>query len=246
MPDIPLAGNMMNLLLLGLFLGLRHALDADHVAAVASLTCKNRSLSYSIRQGAAWGFGHTITLLVFGSVVIFMDTIMPDYLARRLEIAVGVMLILLGADVLRRVYRGKVHFHSHQHENGDAHFHAHSHAGQLLSRHHHLKHDHQHTDRFPLRALMVGLMHGMAGSAAVILLSFEAGTTPLQGMIYILLFGLGSMIGMALLSAIITLPLRLFSNQLTWAHNSFQVLISLLTISLGMLVLFDGPVVWSF
>ena len=80
----------------------------------------------------------------------------------------------------------------------------------------------------------------------MILLSFETGTTPLQGMMYILLFGLGSMIGMALLSLIITLPLRLFANQLTWAHNSFQVLIGLLTISLGALVLFDGPVVWSF
>ena len=237
---------MVNLLLLGLFLGLRHALDADHVAAVATLTSKNRSLSDSIRQGVAWGLGHTITLLMFGSIVIFMDTIMPDYLAKKLEIAVGVMLIMLGADVLRRVYRGKVHFHSHQHENGDSHFHAHSHAGQLLSRHNDLKHDHQHADKFPLRALMVGLMHGMAGSAAVILLSFETGTTPLQGMMYILLFGLGSMIGMALLSLIITLPLRLFANQLTWAHNSFQVLIGLLTISLGALVLFDGPVVWSF
>ena len=81
-------------------------------------------------------------------------------------------------------------------------------------------------------------MHGMAGSAAVILLTFEAGTTPLQGMLYILLFGIGSMIGMALLSIVITLPMRLFSKQLTWAHNGFQALIGMLTVGLGVLMLF--------
>jgi cytochrome c biogenesis protein CcdA len=239
LPEPGLTGNIVNLLMLGLLLGLRHALDADHVAAVASLTRQKQSLSSSIKQGAAWGIGHTITLFMFGSIVIFMDTIMPVYLAKKLEVAVGMMLVLLGADVLRRVIRSKLHFHSHQHKNGESHFHAHSHAGQEPSQHENLKHDHRHAKKIPLRALMVGLMHGMAGSAAVILLTFEAGTTPLQGMLYILLFGIGSMVGMALLSVVITLPLRLFARQLTWAHNSFQVMIGLLTVGLGVLMLFD-------
>lgn len=244
MPELSLSGTMINMLVLGLFLGLRHALDADHIAAVASLTSQKQSLSNSIKQGAAWGIGHTITLFLFGSVVIFMDTIMPDDLAKMLEFAVGIMLIVLGADVLRRVYRSKLHFHSHQHKNGDFHFHAHSHAGQQLSQHKNLKHEHPHAGKFPFRALMVGLMHGMAGSAAVILLTIEAGTSPLQGMLFILIFGIGSIIGMALLSIIITLPMRLFAKQLTWAHNGFQVLIGLMTISLGIFVLFESSVVW--
>lgn len=233
---------MLNLLLLGLLLGLRHALEADHVAAVASLSSRKQSLSYSIRQGAAWGIGHTITLFIFGSIVIFMDSVMPDYLAKRLEIAVGIMLIVLGADVLRRVIRSKVHFHSHQHADSAPHFHAHSHAGQQLSRHQSLKHDHQHSKAFPVRALMVGLMHGMAGSAAVILLTIDAGTSPLQGMLYILLFGIGSILGMALLSLAISLPMRLFAKQLTWAHNSFQVLVGCLTIGIGIMMLLENSI----
>lgn len=239
MSEFTLAGNMLNLLLLGLFLGLRHALEADHVAAVASLSNSKQSLSASIKQGAAWGIGHTITLFIFGSIVIFMDTVIPDSLARKLELAVGVMLILLGADVLRRMIRSKVHFHSHLHADGNTHFHAHSHAGQQLSQHQNLNHKHQHSKAFPLRALLIGLMHGMAGSAAVILLTFDAGTSPLQGMLYILLFGIGSMLGMALLSLVISLPLRMFAKQLTWVHNGFQLLVGCLTIGLGIFILFE-------
>ena len=242
MPELSLGANIFNLLVLGLFLGLRHALDADHVAAVASLTSQNKTLSEAIKLGAAWGIGHTITLFLFGSIVIFMDTIIPDYLARKLEMAVGFMLILLGADVLRRILRSKLHFHSHDHDNGDTHFHAHTHAGQSFARHENLQHEHHHRKMFPVRALMVGLMHGMAGSAAVILLTFEAGTSALEGMLYIFLFGIGSLTGMALLSIVITLPMRLFAKQLTWAHNGFQVLVGLLTVGLGTLMLFESSV----
>ena len=131
---------MVNLLALGLLLGLRHALDADHVAAVASLASQKQNLSDTIKQGTAWGIGHTVTLLLFGSTVILLDTVMPDYLAQKLELAVGIMLIILGADVLRRVLRSKLHFHTHKHDNGDTHFHAHTHEGQAFYQHENLKH----------------------------------------------------------------------------------------------------------
>jgi len=239
-------GLISNLLIIGLLLGMRHALEADHIAAVASLTNKKYSLSYTIKQGAAWGIGHTITLLLFGSIVIFMDTVMPEYLAVRLEIAVGVMLVILGADVLRRVYHNKIHFHEHKHDNGNFHFHAHSHAGEAKSQHNRLAHDHQHTDSFPVRALLIGLMHGMAGSAAVILLTVDMGTTPMQGIMYILLFGTGSIVGMALLTVVISLPIKLFSTQLTWAHNAFQLLIGVITITLGVMVVYQNSAVLVF
>ncbi len=240
MTELVSGGLISNLLLIGLLLGMRHALEADHIAAIASLTSKKQSLSYTIKQGAAWGAGHTITLLLFGSIVIFMDTIMPEYLARRLEIAVGVMLIILGADVLRRVFLNKIHFHQHKHDNGDHHFHAHSHAGETISKHDKLQHDHQHAKKFPVKALVVGLMHGMAGSAAVIILTIDMGTTPMQGVFYILLFGIGSIIGMALLTVVISLPIRLFSRQLTVAHNLFQMLIGVITIGLGVMVIYQN------
>jgi len=233
-------GLISNLFLIGLLLGMRHALEADHIAAIATLTSKKQPLSYTIKQGVAWGAGHTITLLLFGSIVIFIDTIIPEYLAMRLEIAVGVMLIILGADVLRRVFLNKIHFHEHKHNNGNHHFHAHSHAGELMSKHDKLQHDHQHTNKFPVKALLIGLMHGMAGSAAVIILTMEMGTTPMQGVFYILLFGIGSIIGMVLLTVAISLPIRLFSRQLTFAHNIFQMLIGVITIGLGVMVIYQN------
>jgi len=231
---------MGSLLLIGLLVGMRHALEADHVAAVASLVRRKQTLAQTIKQGGAWGFGHTITLFLFGSLVIFMDTVMPEKLATWLEVAVGLMLILLGADVLRRVIRNKIHFHNHQHANGHHHIHAHSHAGESRTEHDVARHEHTHSNGFPLRALLVGLMHGMAGSAAVILLALEDVTAPLQGILYILVFGIGSMLGMALLSVVISFPLRLSAAWLTWAHNSFQLLIGLLTIGLGVMVLYDN------
>jgi len=234
---------MGSLLLLGFFIGMRHALEADHVAAVASLVSRKQSLASAIKQGGVWGLGHTIALFLFGSVVIFMDQVIPEDLARGLELAVGLMLVLLGADVLRRVVRGKVHFHGHRHASGHHHFHAHSHAGEFPARHTASRHDHEHPNGFPLRALIVGLMHGMAGSAAVILLVLGTVTSPLLGALYILTFGIGSLLGMALLSVVISIPMRLSANRLTWGYNAFLVLIGALTIGLGVLMLYENSAI---
>ncbi|MEW7978079.1 MAG: urease accessory protein [Candidatus Sedimenticola endophacoides] len=227
---------MEGLLLFGLLIGMRHALEADHLAAVASLVSRRQSLAETLRQGGAWGLGHTLTLFLFGSVVIFMDTVMPERLAAGLELAVGFMLVLLGADVLRRVVRERVHFHVHRH-GGERHFHAHSHAGEARAAHDPERHHHPHSQGFPLRALLVGLMHGMAGSAAVILLALQTMTSPLQGVFYILVFGIGSMLGMALLSVVISLPMRFSAGRLTWAYNGLQLLVGTITVVLGLLVI---------
>lgn len=229
-----------SMLLLGFFIGMRHALEADHVAAVASLVSRKQSLAHTLHQGTAWGLGHTITLFLFGSIVIFMDTVIPATLARGLEAAVGVMLLLLGADVLRRLRRDKVHFHTHRHGPGHTHFHAHSHAGETLGNHSDSSHDHLHPCGFPVRALLVGLMHGMAGSAAVILLALETVESPMQGVAYILLFGLGSMFGMALLSVAISIPMYLSARRLSWAHHGMQLFIGVATIGMGLVVLLEN------
>ena len=231
---------MGSLLLIGLLIGMRHALEADHVAAVASLTSQKQSLAHTIKQGAVWGMGHTLTLFLFGSIVIFMDTVIPADLAQGLEMAVGLMLVLLGADVLRRVIRDRIHFHSHQHDDGRFHFHAHSHAGESRRQHDASSHGHQHPHGFPFRALMVGMMHGMAGSAAVIVLALGTVESPMQGLLYILIFGIGSIFGMALLSVIISFPMRLSATRLTWAHNSLQMLVGMMTIGLGVFVLYEN------
>ncbi|MCU7938751.1 MAG: urease accessory protein [gamma proteobacterium symbiont of Bathyaustriella thionipta] len=231
---------MGSLLIVGLFIGMRHALEADHIAAVASLVSGKQTLTHTIRVGSAWGIGHTITLFLFGSMVIFLDTEIPEYFADALEMAVGIMLVLLGADVLRRVSSQKIHFHSHYHRNGSYHFHAHSHAGESDLQHNDLHHEHNHQQGFLRRALMIGMMHGMAGSAAVIILALGTVTSPLQGILYLLMFGIGSMLGMALLSVIISIPMHLSIQRLNWMHNGFQLMIGLITTGLGFFVIYDN------
>lgn len=223
---------MTSLLLLGFLIGLRHAVETDHVAAVASLATRSPSVGDAVRQGAVWGLGHTLTLFGFGSAVLLLDTVMPERLALGLEFTVGVMLVVLGLDVLRRLVRERVHFHMHRHRGDVVHFHAHSHAPNVA--HDPSHHQHGHARRFPLRALAVGLIHGMAGSAALILLTLPQAPSLGQGLAYIALFGLGSIAGMAALSVIIAVPLRYASRSLTWLHNGLQGLIGLTTIGLGL------------
>ncbi len=225
---------MGSLLLIGFLLGMRHALEADHLAAVATLSQQSNDLRDALRQGAYWGLGHSLTLFLFGSIALLVDNVIPANLAAGLEFAVGIMLILLGVDVLWRVYKNNVHFHIHQHNQNNAHFHAHSHAGETS--HTQSSHQHQHTKGIPRRALMIGLMHGMAGSAALIILTFERVQNLWQGLLYMTLFGMGSIAGMAVLSAIIAVPLRRSAMGMTWLYNGLQLSVAAFTISIGSLI----------
>ncbi len=222
---------MLTVLMLGFLIGLQHATEADHVAAVASLATRSRSVLETARQGAVWGLGHTLTLSLFGGAVLVADRLVPERLASFLEMAVGIMLILLALDVLRRLIRERIHFHTHRHGR-DVHFHAHSHDPRTV--HARDPHDHSHPARFPLRALFVGMMHGMAGSAALILLVLKTVASPWQGIAYIAVFGLGSVVGMAVLAAVISVPLRRSAERLTWAHNGLKAAVGVITLGIGI------------
>lgn len=226
------------ILLLGVLLGMRHALDADHLAAVATLVTRSRSVVHTVWQGVAWGAGHTLTLLLFGGAVLVLGLVLPERAAQGLEFAVGIMLLVLGAEVLYRLWRRRVHFHVHRHEGGAKHFHAHAHAHAGESQEQHDPDRHEHGHGFPLRALLVGMVHGMAGSAALILLSLEALHSPAWGLGYIALFGVGSIVGMAALSLVIAIPIRLTSRRLDFAHNGLSAFVGLGTIALGCFVIF--------
>jgi len=229
---------LASILLLGLFLGMRHALDADHLAAVASLATRSPSLAQTVRQGVAWGAGHTLTLLVCGGAVLALGLVVPLQAARALEVAVGAMLVLLGADVLLRVRRDRVHFHRHRHADGVEHFHAHSHRDER-SPHEPAAHRHGHPRGFPVRALAVGMMHGMAGSAAIVLLGLEAMASVGWGLAYIAVFGLGSILGMALLSAAIAVPLRFSARLPTWTHGGVSAAIGAATLGIGLYLVYQ-------
>lgn len=217
-------------LLFGLLIGMKHAMEADHVAAMASLTARSRGLGETLRLGLAWGLGHWAALFGVGAVVLSLDTALPEQVARFLELMVGVMLLALGADVIRRAVRDRIHFHVHMHGDGIRHVHAHSHAGE--SAHDDSRHEHRHG--LPLRALAVGVMHGLAGSAALLLLLAASRAESLWlGLGYLALFGLGSMVGMAALSLAIALPLRHMARPLTLARNALSAAVGALTAGLG-------------
>lgn len=216
-------------LLFGLLIGMKHAVEADHVAAVASLAARSRGIGETLRLGLAWGLGHWAALFGVGAVVLSLDTALPEQVARLLELMVGVMLLALGADVIRRVLRDRIHFHVHVHGDGTRHVHAHSHAGE--GAHEGSRHEHRHG--LPLRALAVGLMHGLAGSAALLLLAASRVESLWLGLGYLALFGLGSMVGMAALSLAIALPLHRMARPLTLAHNALSAAVGALTAGLG-------------
>jgi len=226
----------LGLLSLGFVIGMRHALESDHIAAVASLATRSQSVADTLRQGAAWGVGHTLTLFLFGSVVLLLDSAVPERTAQILELLVGIMLVILGVDVLLRLFRQRIHIHLHRHADGTLHLHAHSHAGEAghPELHHH---PHRKPAVLPLRALLVGTMHGMAGSAALILLTLQTVHSPLTGMLYLALFGVGSIAGMVALSLIIAIPLRYSASTLDRLHDSFQAVIGLATVTIGALVI---------
>ncbi len=229
---------MVSILVLGFLIGIRHAFEPDHVAAVASLATRATSLKQAVRQGAAWGLGHTLTLFAVCTVVLVLDAAISERVAGYLEAAVGVMLVALGADVLRRLWRDRVHFHAHRHADGIAHFHAHSHKGEPKRAHDPVRHQHPHPAGFPYRALAVGLMHGMAGSAALIVLAVQAVHSVWLGLAYVALFGVGSIAGMALFSAVICVPLR-NARALNWVHNGLQAAIGAGTAVLGAVTVYQ-------
>jgi high-affinity nickel permease len=222
---------MFGILGLGFLLGMQHALEADHVAAVSSIAARRANVGDIVKHGLTWGLGHTLTLFVFAGAALALGRAISDELSRPIETAVGVMLVGLGAHVLWRLWRDRIHFHQHSHQDGTVHLHAHSHAGEILP---HARVSHSHEHGFRWRTLLVGLMHGMAGSAALLVLTATQAPNAAVGLGYVGLFGIGSMIGMGALSTVIAVPIALSARWLTWANRSLQGAVGLVTIAIGL------------
>lgn len=230
---------MFGVLGLGLLLGMQHALEADHIAAVSSIAARRTDVRDIVKHGLTWGLGHTITLFVFASAAILLGHAIPEHVARPLETAVGIMLVGLGAHVLWRLWHDRVHFHQHRHGDGTQHIHVHSHAGESIP-HRSSSHEHQHGFRW--RSLLVGLMHGMAGSAALLVLAVSQAASPVIGMLYVLIFGIGSMLGMGALSAVIALPLAMSARWLTWSNRALQFCVGVITIGIGAMTIYTTAI----
>ena len=210
---------MFGILSLGFLLGMQHALEADHIAAVSSIAARRSEVFDIVKHGLTWGLGHTLTLFAFAGAAILLGHAIPETLTRPLETAVGVMLVGLGAHVLWRMWRDRVHFHAHSHRDETA---------------PHAKSAHAHGHGFRWRTLLVGLMHGMAGSAALLVLAVSQAPSAAVGLGYVALFGIGSMIGMGALSAVIAVPIAVSARWLNLANRGLQGAVGLVTIAIGL------------
>jgi High-affinity nickel-transport protein len=216
--DLP----FLTVLGLGFLLGARHALDADHVVAISTIATDQRSLWRSSAIGFCWGIGHTLVLLLAGLAVLSFKLTISGEWARLFEAAVGLMLVGLGASVGLTLWRERLHVHAHAHADRAAHLHVHSHrAGP--------DHTHLHRYRLEYKSLAVGMVHGMAGSAALLLL-----------VLYILAFGAGSISAMVLLGVVLSLPFVFTPAYLVRTHLALRALTGLASVSLGGIILYES------
>jgi ABC-type nickel/cobalt efflux system permease component RcnA len=234
---------MLGFLALGFLIGLRHALEADHVAAVASLATRGGTLRDHARQGALWGLGHTLTLLLLAGSCLLAGVTIPASAERTFEALVGVMLVALGLSVFRGLRQRRIHVHVHRHADGSVHVHAHAHeaGGEHDAEAH--RHGHPHVHGLlhvhrprSLRALGVGMVHGVAGSAALVLLVAGSAGSALWGLLYVLLFGLGSIVGMMVLAAVLSLPLSISARRRTGLYQGLCAATGAFSLVLGLIL----------
>ena len=222
------------LLVLGLVYGLKHATEVDHIVAVSTIVSEHRKLSHAALVGALWGAGHTVSLITVGAIVLVLRTAISHTLAGWLEFGVALMIIGLGfSALLRALIRGTdVHIHAHTHGSvSHAHVHFHetgnAHEGTVIA--------HTHAvSRIGLKPTLVGVMHGLAGSAALTLLVLTQISSFILGLLYLAVFGIGSIFGMMIMSGLVGLPFALSSRKLTGFHHTLQLAAGLFSITFGL------------
>ena len=219
-------------LVYGFLLGLKHATEADHLAAVSTIVSGRKSIFSSAIIGGIWGLGHTISLFAAGVFVLLLDFQISGRAETILEICVGIMLVVLGANVLRKLLRGgKLHFHTHEH-NGHEHAHPHIHE-QADEPHTH------HGFSFRSKPLIVGMVHGLAGSAALMLTVIPMIESRAVGVIYILIFGAGSIGGMILMSFLVGLPFQLSAKKFARLNYFLQSAAGAVSLGLGFFIIYE-------
>jgi ABC-type nickel/cobalt efflux system permease component RcnA len=232
---------------LGLAFGLKHASEVDHIVAVSTIVSEHRNLRRSLGVGALWGMGHTASLLAVGVIVLALGVSIPEWVATWLEFGVALMIIGLGISALVRALRKRSAFHLHRHtHDGVSHVHFHFHedetenAGPTAASARALSHT---VSALGMKPLLVGAMHGLAGSAALTLLVLTQIQSPVVGLLYLGVFGVGSILGMLLMSGLIGLPFVLTSRRLSGIHYGLQSFAGALSIAFGLWYAYETGVI---
>ena len=225
-------------LVLGILLGSKHSLDPDHVVAVSTIVSEYKNPLRSFWVGISWGLGHTTTLLIIGIAIIALRLTIPERMALLLEFGVGVMLVGLGIQVIYSFRKKKVHQHTHGHEEeAHQHFHSHSKSPEHVPEHHNTS----GLGKPFLRrtSYLIGIVHGMAGSAALALLVLASIESPIAGLVYILLFGMGSVFSMGIMTMLIGLPFVISAERLPNLNRTIQFAVGSLSILFGGFLMYQ-------
>ena len=216
---------MLSTLLLGFVLGMEHALEPDHMVAVSTIVSRERKPWRAALAGTFWGLGHTTTLLVVGILVLVFKVTIPIRAALSLEFLVGALLVAFGAQILWEYWRKR--YHAHSHRPGRTHMHLHAHKRV---------HDH-HGGTHHRKSLLTGMVHGLAGGGALVILVLGTIDSLLGGVVYILIFGVGSILGMMIISSVLGLPFALTANRLGDINVHMRLLSGTVSIVLGAVVM---------
>lgn len=220
--------DLIVILLLAFPVGMIHALDADHIAAVTGMIDKKSGVGNSIRFCLNWAMGHSVTLLFIGALIFLFSINIPDSVAAYAEFFVGVLLLMIGIGIAIEFFRKDVHLHFHKHDDKPVHAHWHTHQGDVKN-----DHSHQH------KAVLVGILHGAAGYAPLIaIIPFTLNDSPWFALLYFLVFGLGVFISMLIVGGVIGILLKDITNRSTRVMNVFRAIISTVAVSVGSILIF--------
>ena len=245
----------LTILAIGFVLGMRHATDPDHVIAVSTIVSRERSIAKAGFIGILWGVGHTLTILAVGTAIILFGFAIPPRAGLTMEFSVGLMLILLGilnltgsmkwmSEKLSPAHPHVSGEHVHVHGHGE-HLHFHRHTHGPASDHHAASLTPPRWLRAPiarlgmyhaLRPLLVGIVHGLAGSAAVALLVLGTIREPKWAVLYLLVFGVGTIAGMMMITAAIALPFSFAGYRFAWLNRGLVTASGLLSLGFGFFV----------
>jgi high-affinity nickel-transport protein len=239
----PVSISLLAVLSLGFFLGMRHATDADHVVAVSTIVSREKRIGSAALIGGMWGVGHTITILAVGAGIILFTLVIPPRLGLSMEFSVGLMLILLGVLNLRGFWKKTT-----EDVVAPAVEHTHMHDGVVVT------HSHAAVDtavdsmdaRFGqwklyqwVRPLVVGLVHGMAGSAAVALLVLATLHNTHWAVAYLFIFGVGTIAGMMVITVAMASALKYAGAKSAWINQRLAVATGLLSVAFGMFIVYQ-------